>query len=379
MKIPFNRPWLSGKEESYVLESIRRLTHCGNGIFSKKCTDFIEQEFNIKKAFLTPSGTDSLEMGCILMGLKPGDEVIMPSYTFSSTANAVVLQGATPIFVDIRPDTFNIDETKIEAAITSKTKAIMPIVYGGISAEMDIINAIAEKNNLFVFEDAAQGMDASYKKKPVGSTAKISIYSFHETKNHGCGEGGALLLNDKALIRQAEFIQEKGTDRSLVVAGMKNKYSWVTKGSSFLLSDMLAAFLFAQLEAKNEIKQKRKVIWERYHQALEPFLKKEVISTQIIPCEIETNFHAFYILFRKEIERGTFLNKMKERGVSSYIGYVPLHNSPMGLSLNPLPKSLPVTEHVGSCLARLPLYTGMTTAELDFACENLIKTLGEMF
>lgn len=378
MKVPFNQPYLTGREEEYVLQAIRSLKHSGNRDFTLRCVEFLENRFQVKKAYLVPSGTDALEMGCMLLGLQPGDEVILPSYTFSSTANAVVLQGATPVFVDIREDTFNLDENLIEAAITPRTKAILPIVYGGVSPEIDRMMEIARAHRLTVFEDAAQGVDATYRGRPVGSIAHMSIYSFHETKNHGCGEGGAFLLNEPGLERQADFLQEKGTDRSLVVAGMANKYSWVSKGSSFLLSDILSAFLLAQLEEKQQIFNMRKAIHDAYSAAFEEFVRAGIVRFQAIPAECGTNYHAFYLLFPSEPEKVHFLEEIRKRGVSAYIGYVPLHSSKMGVALGNDPDRLPVTNRVGSCIARMPLYTGMTGEQLRYVIDQASEILKGM-
>lgn len=377
--IVFNKPYLSGKEEEYVIDAIRSKRHCGNLKYTSLCTEFMEKRYGIKKVFLTPSCTDALEMAAILIDLKPGDEVILPSYTFSSTANAISLRGAKPVFIEIRPDTFNIDETKIEEAITENTKAIFPIDYGGVSPDMDTIMKIANKHGLWVVEDAAQGMESKYKNKYVGSIPHLATFSFHETKNYTCGEGGALLVNDESLIRKAEFIQEKGTDRSLVVAGMKNKYSWVTLGSSFLLSDISAAFLYAQLENLDTITLKRKVVFDAYYNVLKTFLQdNDGFSIQAIPAECETNYHAFYIVFESEATRNDFISKMKKHGVSSYIGYIPLHSAPMGLELGYNQEDLPMTENIASRIVRMPIWAGMSDEEIEYVVFHLNQVLNSL-
>lgn len=378
MKILFNTPYLTGNEEKYVTESIRSKRHCGNLSFTKKCTDFIEKKYNVKKAFLTPSCTAALEMAAILIGLGPGDEVILPSYTFSSTANAICLQGASPVFVDLNPKTFNIDEDKIEAAITNKTKAIFPIDYGGVSPDMDKIMTIANKYNLIVVEDAAQGMEAKYKGRYVGSVPHMATFSFHETKNYTCGEGGALLINDESLIQKAEFIQEKGTDRSLVVSGVKSKYSWVTLGSSFLLSDILSAFLYAQLEEIESITASRKILYDKYYEVLTPYVSKGRFGIQEIPKYCEINYHGFYITFKNETEKDKFIALMKERNIYAYIGYLPLHSSTKGQTYGYKKEDLPVTTDIAKRIVRLPLWAGMTEEEMNYTITNLKEILEEL-
>lgn len=378
MKILFNTPYLTGNEEKYVTESIRSKRHCGNLNFTKKCTDFIEKKYNVKKAFLTPSCTAALEMAAILIGLRPGDEVILPSYTFSSTANAICLQGASPVFVDLNPKTFNIDEDKIEAAITDKTKAIFPIDYGGVSPDMDKIMSIAKKYNLVVVEDAAQGMESKYKGRYVGSVPHMATFSFHETKNYTCGEGGALLINDESLIQKAEFIQEKGTDRSLVVSGVKSKYSWVTLGSSFLLSDILSAFLYAQLEEIEHITTLRKSLYDKYSNALAPYVSTGRFGVQEIPEDCEINYHGFYITFKDEAEKDLFIALMKERNIYAYIGYLPLHSSTQGQKYGYKEEDLPVTKDIAQRIVRLPLWAGMTEEEANYTITNLKEILEEL-
>lgn len=371
MHIPFNKPYLTGEEERFVKEAIASRRLCGDNAFTKKCHDFIEQNFGVKKALLTPSGTGALDMAAIMLNLKPGDEIILPSYTFSSTANAVCLRGAKPVFVDIRKDTLNINENKIKEAITEKTKAILPVHYGGIAAEMNKINKIAKRHNLFVVEDAAQGVDAKYNGQYLGSIGNLAAYSFHETKNHTCGEGGAILINDDKFTVRSEILWEKGTDRSKVIRGEKDKYSWVDLGSSFLMSDILAAFLYAQLLHKNDILKLRKTVYERYHERLSELEEEGLIQLPIIPKNCSSNYHSFFILLRTEKALNTFLKEMKKRSISAYIGYVPLHTSKMGLSYGYKEGDLPVTEDVSRTISRLPFYSGMGKEEQTYAIDNM--------
>ncbi len=373
MDIPFNRAYVVGNEIELINEAINSKKLCGNYNFNKFCNKFIEDKFGIRKSFLTPSGTSSLEMSSILCDIFPGDEVIMPSYTFSSTANAFCLRGARPVFAEIEEDTFVIDWKKIEPLITKKTKAIVPINYGGVSADLDQVLALAKKYNLTVVEDAAQGIGAKYKGRYIGSICPISIFSFHETKNISCGEGGALLLNDSKYFKLAEFAQEKGTDRSLVIAGLQNKYSWVSLGSSFLLSEILAAFLSSQLQSMDNIKNRRKYIHDSYTDACKEFVLSGKIRIQKIPDYCETNYHGFYIVFGEEKIKVSFLEAMKNNGVNAYIGYLPLHNSKMGQYYDSNNLEFQITNKIAANIVRLPLYNAMTSTEIEYACTT-IKT-----
>jgi dTDP-4-amino-4,6-dideoxygalactose transaminase len=373
MKIPFVKAPLGGKEEEYLLESFRSGFHGGNGPFTKKCHLFLEDKFNLGKVLLTTSCTDALEMAAFLVDGEKGDEFIVPSYTFSSTANAFVSRGMTPVFCDIRKDTLNIDETKIEELITDRTKAIVPIHYAGIPAEMDPINSIADKYGIPVIEDAAQAVNSKYRNKFAGSLSDIGTYSFHATKSYSAGEGGAITLNNKRYFERAEYLWEKGTDRSLVVKGLQNKYSWVDHGSSFLPSDILAALLYSQLLYINEMQNVRKKVHHAYMDVAKRF-EKSGLSMIHVPDHTETNYHAFWILFQNSLQRDLFLKLSAEEGFNPYIGYIPLHSSPMGKSLGGDHFNLPMTDHVSSCIARLPFYL-MTPEELNFACEKLEKVL----
>ncbi|GAA3402968.1 dTDP-4-amino-4,6-dideoxygalactose transaminase [Paenibacillus hodogayensis] len=367
MKIPFVKPPLLGHEEGYILEAIRSGHHDGNGPFTKKCHSFIESQFDVKKTLLTTSCTDALEMAAYLVDAQPGDEFIVPSYTFSSTATAFVSRGLKPIFVDIRNDTLNIDETKIEALITKKTKAIVPIHYAGTVAEMDTINNIAKEHNLVVIEDAAQAVNSKYKGNFAGSLSDMGTYSFHATKSYSCGEGGALTLNNENFYERSEYLWEKGTDRSQVIKGLKNKYWWVDYGSSFLLSDILAAMLLAQLEVKDELQLMRKKLYDSYSTVLSP-LKEKGLGLPYVPEECESNFHAFYLVFPTPEQRSRFLDLVISNNVVSYIGYIPLHSSPMGVKLGGGRFVLPVTDHVSERVVRLPFYL-MSNDEINYACD----------
>jgi dTDP-4-amino-4,6-dideoxygalactose transaminase len=329
--IPFNKATLVGNEEKYVLDSIKSLKICGDGEYTKKCNKWFEENLKCKKVLLTPSCTHALEMCAILADIKEGDEVIMPSYTFVSTANAFVLRGAKIVFVDIRPDTMNIDENKIEDAITKKTKAIVPVHYAGVSCNMDKINEIANKNNLFVIEDAAQGMMSTYNNKYLGTLSNLGSYSFHETKNYtSAGEGGLLIINDERFFERSEIIREKGTNRSKFFRGMVDKYTWVDLGSSYLLNDVSAAYLYAQLEQAEKILQNRLNSWNLYYKNLKILEENNFLQLPIIPDNCEHNAHMFYIKLKNLKERTSLMLFLKENDIISTFHYIPLHTSPAG-------------------------------------------------
>jgi len=377
MKIPFTKAPMIGNEEKYLLESFRSNFHGGNGPFTKKCHKFMEDYFHIGKVLMTTSCTDALEMAAFLVDGKPGDEFIVPSYTFSSTANAFASKGMIPIFCDIRWDTLNIDESKIEELITEKTKAIVPIHYAGIPAEMTCINAISKKYDIPVVEDAAQAVNSKYKGKFAGSLSDIGAFSFHASKSYSSGEGGALTLNHDKYFERAEYLWEKGTDRSLVIQGLQNKYSWVDYGSSFLPSDILAALLYGQFENIKSMQLKRKKIHDAYLQTLKGF-KKNGLKMIHVPEHIETNYHAFWILFEQPQQRDLFLELSLSEQLNPYIGYIPLHSSPMGKFLGGDSFNLPVTDQVAPSIARLPFYF-MTDEELNFACIKFKEILNIVF
>jgi dTDP-4-amino-4,6-dideoxygalactose transaminase len=359
MNIPFNKPYMTGKELWYVSQAHANGHLSGDGVFTKKCNAWLENRIGCRKALLTHSCTAALEMAAILVDLQPGDEIIMPSYTFVSTANAFVLRGAVAVFVDIRPDTLNIDETLIEAAITPKTKAIVAVHYAGVSCEMDTIMAIASKYNLLVIEDAAQGIMSTYKGRPLGSIGHLGALSFHETKNIISGEGGALLVNDLTFADRAEMIREKGTNRSLFFRGQVDKYTWVDFGSSYLPSELIGSFLWAQMEEADSITRRRMEIWNVYHQSLQSLEKKEKIRRPTIPSDCTHNGHMYYLLLSDLDKRTAFIGNLKQKGIGSVFHYVPLHSSPMGEKYGRKSGDLKQTRLLSDRLVRLPLWLGL--------------------
>ncbi|XHR84728.1 MAG: dTDP-4-amino-4,6-dideoxygalactose transaminase [Gloeotrichia echinulata GP01] len=374
--IPFNKPPYTGNEEKYVLESMKSSKISGDGEFSKLCHQWFQDSLGCQKALLTPSCTQALEMTALLVDIKEGDEVIMPSYTFVSTANAFTLRGATIVFVDIRPDTMNIDETLIEQAITDKTKAIVPVHYAGVSCEMDTIMAIAEKYHLFVIEDAAQGMMSTYKGKPLGTIGHLGCYSFHETKNYTSGgEGGLLIINDQQFVERSEIIREKGTNRSLFFRGMVDKYSWVDLGSSYLLSDVQAAYLWAQLGLANEIKNNRLETWQLYYDGLKSLELKGLIELPQIPQECQHNGHMFYLKLADFHQRTEILNYLKQEGILSVFHYVPLHSSQAGQKFGRFVGIDKYTTPESDRLIRLPLWYNMHKSEVS----TVLKAIHNFF
>tara|TARA_B100000780_G_scaffold273742_1_gene237708 strand:+ start:3352 stop:4491 length:1140 start_codon:yes stop_codon:yes gene_type:complete len=369
MKFPFVKPPITGKEEEYFLKAFRSGFHSGGGPYTLACQSFIQKQFKINKSLLTTSCTDALEMASFLINGKIGDEFIVPSYTFSSTANAFVSRGMTPVFCEIDEKTLNIDVRKIEALITKNTKAIIPIHYAGIACEMDVINKIALKHNLIVIEDAAQAFNSKYNGKYAGSLGHLSTFSFHATKSYSCGEGGALNINDTIFSERSEFLWEKGTDRSLVTKGLKNKYSWVDNGSSFLPSDLLASILLAQFENINLLQKKREKLFNKYDQKFNQ-LEKLGLQKITIPNNVQSNYHAFWILFPTNKQRDLFIKKSLEKQISPYIGYVPLHNSKMGEKIGKTPNKLVKTESISARIVRLPFYI-MSETEMDIISNNL--------
>jgi len=364
IKIPFNLPPRTGNETQYVLKAMDSNQISGDGPFTKKCHQWFDQHLNCPKSLLTTSCTHALEMAALLIDIQPGDEVIMPSYTFVSTANAFALRGAKIVFVDIRQDTMNIDESKIEAAITEKTKAIVPVHYAGISCEMDTIMEIAERHSIFVIEDAAQGMTSTYKGKPLGTIGHIGTYSFHETKNYtSAGEGGLLILNDQTFIDRAEIIREKGTNRSLFFRGMVDKYSWVDIGSSYLMNDVSAAYLWGQLEQVDTILQYRLKCWNFYHESLCKLKSQGHIKRPSIPEDCIHNGHMYYIKVNDLKTRTDLIKKFREAGILAVFHYIPLHSSLAGKRLGIMHGSDDFTTSESEKLIRLPLYFGLTSEE----------------
>jgi dTDP-4-amino-4,6-dideoxygalactose transaminase len=359
MKIPFNRPACVGNETHYLLQAIENRRLSGDGPFTARCHQWLEQSLQCAKVLLTHSCTGALEMAALLSGVGAGDEVILPSFTFVSTANAFVLRGAVPVFVDIRTDTLNLDESRIEEAITSKTRAILPVHYAGVSCEMDSIQAIAKRHNLLVIEDAAQALLSTYKGKFLGTLGDLGTMSFHETKNVTCGEGGALLLNRSEFNEPAEIIREKGTNRSRFYRGEIDKYTWVDVGSSYLPSELNAGFLLAQLEKSREIAADRIAVWNKYHAVFAPLEAKEVIRRPIVPEGCGHNGHMYYLLMRDADHRTRVIRCLNELGIGSVFHYVPLHSSPAGRKYGRSCGELRHTDNLSSRLLRLPLWPGL--------------------
>lgn len=370
--IDFNVPPFVGRETEYMKQAIESRKICGDGSFTKKCNSWIEEKTGTRRALLTTSCTQALELAAILADIKPGDEVIMPSYTFVSTANAFVLRGAKLVFTDIRPDTKNIDENLIEDAITDKTKAIVPVHYAGVGCEMDKITDIARRHNLIVVEDAAQGVMAEYKGRALGSIGDYGCFSFHETKNYSMGEGGAILIKDGAKAEEAEIIREKGTDRSRFLRGQVDKYSWVSMGSSYLPSDMNAAYLYAQLEEADKINDNRLRSWEMYRERLQCLEDEGKVQLPVIPQECKHNAHMFYIVTDSLEERTKLIKHLKENGVLAVFHYVPLHSAKAGLKYGRFHGEDKYTTSIANSLLRLPMYYGLEEADIEKVCE-LIK------
>ena len=381
MHIPFNRPYLTGNEIRYMQDVLHSLSEgghiSGDGKYTKLVQDFFQLKFGARKVLMTTSCTSALELATLLLDLKPDDEVIVPSYTFSSTVNPILLAGAKPVFADIQEETLNIDPSDIHRKITKKTRAIYPVHYGGVSCAMDEIMEIAQEHNLKVVEDAAQGVNAKYRGKYLGTLGDFGCYSFHETKNYVCGEGGALLINsdDPKIIERAEIIREKGTNRSKFHRGEVDKYTWVDVGSSYLPSDLLAAFLYAQLARSDEIQSLRMNVWNAYYSALKSFEDAGIIRLPIVPDYAEHNAHLFYILFDDEQTRDRIMNQLKSEGIHAVFHYIPLHSSPVGLGLGYRKEDLPVTEMMSGRLMRLPMYAGMSNAEKDYLNSRLKRIL----
>lgn len=373
MYIPFNKPYLTGKELHYIAEAHTRGQLAGDGYFTKLCSAWLENSTGCHKALLTHSCTAALEMAAILADIQPGDEVIMPSYTFVSTANAFVLRGAVPVFVDIRPDTLNIDESLIENAITGKTKAIVPVHYAGVACEMDVIMDIAHRHGLLVIEDAAQAVMATYKGRALGTIGHLGCYSFHETKNIISGEGGALLINNKELIERAEIIREKGTNRSLFFRGQVDKYTWVDIGSSYLPGEIVAAFLWAQIQEADSISRNRLTLWEKYHAAFATLETSGNFRRPIIPESCTHNAHMYYLLLQDLKQRTWFIEQMKKQGVHCVFHYIPLHAAPEGVRRTTGGSRLPVTCDLADRLVRLPLWVGLNDLQSEII-ENVMHS-----
>lgn len=373
--IPFNRPFMTGKELQYISEAHLQGHLAGDGLFSRKCEAFMEQQFGVARSLLTHSCTAALEMSAILVDIGPGDEVILPSYTFVSTANAFAKLGATPVFVDIRPDTLNLNEELVEAAITPQTKCIVPVHYAGVSCEMDEIMQVGSEHGIAVIEDAAQGFGSTYRGKPLGSLGNLGTLSFHETKNIISGEGGALLVRDPELALRAEIVREKGTNRRAFFRGQVDKYTWVDVGSSYLPSDLIAAYLWAQLEESDEITRRRKAIWDRYHEAFATAEERELCRRPIIPDHCSHNAHMYYLLLPDRARRDRFIDLMRgEEDILTVFHYIPLHSAPKGQEVGRVSGEIDTTEELAGRLVRLPMWLGLEPHQ-DRVIESSLRVL----
>jgi dTDP-4-amino-4,6-dideoxygalactose transaminase len=375
LDIPFNRPYATGRERDYIQQAIDGLQLSGNGPFGARCEAWLEEQTHARRALLTPSGTAALELAVLLAGLEPGDEAIMPSFTFPSTATAFVLRGAVPIFVDIREDTLNIDETLVEDAVTERTRALVPVHYAGVPAELDPLRATAEKHGLILIADAAQGIGSTYRGRPLGQDGDYAALSFHETKNLQCGEGGALLVNLPELVARAEVIREKGTDRARFFRGEIDKYSWRDLGSSLLLSEVNAAFLWAQLEAAAEIVEARRATWNQYHEAFEGLEAEGLVRRPVVPRHCTHNAHLYYLLLPDLAARDRLIEKLRNAGVAALYHYVPLHTSEAGRRFGRAHGELPMTTQASERLVRLPLWVGMRASEIERVVDAVSRAL----
>lgn len=375
--IPYHKIYSTGKEMEYMNDCLSQGQPSGDGVYTKLVSELLQTRFDLNRVFMTTSGTHALEMAMLILGLMPGDEVIMPSFTFSSTANAVMLRGATPVFADIGIDTLNLDVDDVKRRITGKTRAIIPVHYAGVSCDMERIMELAESFGLYVVEDAAQAVNATYKGKYLGGIGHMGCYSFHGTKNYTCGEGGALAINveDRDIIERAERIREKGTNRHKFLKGQVDKYSWVDTGSSYSPSDVLMAMLYAQLEQMDTITLKRKLINDHYEQAFGKYAGGPLLSVMRIPPECGSNYHIFYLLFKNEAVRNKVKGELHDRGISALTHYVPLHGSPMGRSLGYSRGDLPKTEQAADCMLRLPIYPDMSEEEMHYILAQMEELL----
>ena len=371
MKVPFNRPYMTGRELSYIAQAHQNHKLAGDGPFTASCSRWLEERTGAHRALLTHSCTAALEMAALLAEVGPGDEVIMPSYTFVSTANAFVLRGAVPVFVDIRPDTLNLDEALIEQAITDRTRAVVPVHYAGVGCQMDAILAVARSRDLLVIEDAAQALMTEQGGRALGSFGHLAAVSFHETKNVISGEGGALLVNDSRFVERAEIVREKGTNRSRFFRGEVAKYTWVDVGSSYLPGEIIAAFLWAQLEDAESITARRVALWNRYHERLEPCERAGRIRRPIIPEGCRHNAHLYYVLLPSAEKQTRLITRLRERGINTVFHYVPLHSSPAGRRFGRVAGSMDHTDRVSACLLRLPLWLGMDEGVADVVAEEI--------
>lgn len=363
IRIPFNKPGLVGPETAYIQEALRALHFSGDGVFSKRCHGLLESALGARKVLLTTSCTDALEMSSLLLEIGPGDEVVVPSLTFVSTAGAFALRGAKIVFADVRPDTLNLDERRLESVLTPRTKAVVPVHYAGVGCEMEAILGICNPRGVAVVEDNAHGLFATWNGRPLGTFGRLGTQSFHETKNFSCGEGGALVINDPALVERAEILREKGTNRSRFFRGQVDKYTWVDLGSSFLPSDILAAFLFAQLEARDRIQSRRRAIWERYDAELSDWAAMTGARRPVVPAAAGQAYHMYHLLMPSLASRTAFIAHLRARAIQAVFHYVPLHLSDMGRKYGGKPGDCPVTEDVSDRLVRLPFFTDLTEDE----------------
>lgn len=375
VRIPFNRACLTGNEQAYMLEAVARGHVSGDGEYTRRCRELLQRRLGAAAVLLTTSCTHALEMSALLLNIAPGDEVILPSFTFVSTANAFVMRGARPVFVDIRRDTLNLDETQVARLVTPRTRAIVPVHYAGVGCEMNAIMELAVARGIAVVEDNAHGLFGTYHGKQLGTFGQLATQSYHETKNVTCGEGGALVLNDPALVERAEILREKGTNRSRFFRGQVDKYTWVDIGSSYLPSDLLAAFLLAQLESYDSILQKRRRVWERYWQFLTPLALRFGIVLPVVPEHCEQTYHMFYLLLPNLETRQALITHLKSRGILAVFHYLPLHLSDMGRSFGGRPNDCPVTEEVSDRLLRLPFYNDLSEGE---QCE-VVEAISDFF
>ena len=374
--IPFNKPSLAGGELAFMADAVERGQISGDGAYTKHCAALLERLLGVPRVLLTPSCTHALEMAALLLDIQPGDEVILPAFTFVSTANAFVLHGAVPVFADIRPDTLNLDERQLDALVTPRTRAIVPVHYAGVGCAMDRIMATAARHGLTVIEDNAHGLFGAYCGKPLGTFGALAAQSFHETKNITCGEGGALLINDPALIERAEVIREKGTNRSRFFRGMVDKYTWVDVGSSYLLADILAAFLYAQLEARDAIQARRKRLWNTYHTTLAAWAHLHGAAQPVVPAECQPAYHLYHLLLPTLDARTRLIAHLKARGITAVFHYLPLNTSEMGRRFGARAGDCPVAEGASERLVRLPLYNSMTDDEQAQVIDTLMAFEG---
>jgi dTDP-4-amino-4,6-dideoxygalactose transaminase len=373
IRVDFNKPSLMGNEMAYIQEAIQCRHISGDGMFNRRCQDYLQQTLGVPRALLSTNCTHALEMAALLLEIQPGDEVIVPSFTFVSTINAFVLRGARPVFIDIRPDTLNMDETALEDRLSVRTRAILPVHYAGVGCEMDTIMGVANYHDIPVVEDNAHGLFGKYRGRYLGTFGKLATQSFHETKNFTCGEGGALIINDPQYIDRAEILREKGTNRSRFFRGMVDKYTWVDTGSSYVLSDILAAFLYAQLEMREKIQDTRKQIWNFYHKNLSGWAQAKDVRTPHVPDHCEQSYHMYYLLLPTLESRQAFISTLREKGIYSVFHYLPLHLSEMGMKFGGKPGDCPVTETVSDRLVRLPFYNTLTQEEQERVLETILQ------